>query len=621
MQEAEVVLSMLGRKSTENSDFVFDRLYRNLFNPDFYLLAYSNIYAREGNMTQGIDESTIDGFNKTRVENIISLLRQEIYYPKPVRRTYIPKKNGGQRPLGIPSFEDKLVQEVIRLLLQAIYEPQFKDTSHGFRPNRSCHTALAQIKSTCKGTNWVIEGDIKGFFDNISHRKLLELLSRKISDGRFLNLIERFLKAGYMEFKQVHDSLAGTPQGGIVSPILANIYLHELDVFMEKICERYTTAKKTRKHYQPYQELNMQRFLARKAGDHERARKLLLEMRTMPSIDPFDQEYIRVKYTRYADDFVVMINGSKDLAEQIRKEIGDLLMQELQLELSIEKTVITNLSSQRVCFLGYEIAKTQENTAITEDAIGRQKRTANGTIQLLVPGDVIKEKLKPFVANEKSVHHNARINVPLLDLLQQYNAEIRGLYEYYSLATDVSTKIGKFKYYHYHSLLKTVARKEKCSLAKVLDKYGVNVKLKQGTGTRKIFGVKYETKEGPKTMTYFNEPIKKKDKPNEGRSANGVIETVIPLRHRIIDRINAGKCELCGHESANGKEFEVHHVRKLKDIKQKYSKRGGKVPNWVLAMSSLNRKTLVVCIPCHDAIHAGINTRSIKEAVTVKNEN
>ena len=234
MQNAEVVLTMLSQLSNQNSAFVFDRLYRNLFNPDFYLLAYCNIYAKEGNMTEGIDGKTIDGFNTKKVEEIISLLRQERYYPKPVRRAYIPKKNGKLRPLGIPTFWDKLVQEVLRLLLQAVYEPIFKDTSHGFRPQRSCHTALVQLKTKGKGTNWVIEGDITGFFDNINHSRLLQILSRKISDGRFLNLIDRFLKAGYMEFKQVHNSLTGTPQGGIVSPILANIYLHELDTFMEQ---------------------------------------------------------------------------------------------------------------------------------------------------------------------------------------------------------------------------------------------------------------------------------------------------------------------------------------------------------------------------------------------------
>jgi group II intron reverse transcriptase/maturase len=337
MQNAEVVLSMLGQKSAQNSEYVFDRLYRNLFNPDFYLLAYSTIYAKEGNMTEGVDGETIDGFNTKKVEEIIALLKQETYSPKPVRRTYIPKKNGTLRPLGIPTFQDKLVQEVVRLLLQAIYEPIFKGTSHGFRPGKSCHTALTQLKTTCKGTNWVIEGDIKGFFDNIDHVKLLEILSRKISDGRFLNLIGKFLKAGYMEFRYVHNSLIGTPQGGIVSPILANVYPHELDVFMEQTCHQLTTQETTRRRYAPYQELNLERFHARKNGEHERANDILKRMRTMHTQDPFDPNYIKVKYIRYADDFVVMIIGSKGLGEHIREKIRNFLAQELQLELSMEK--------------------------------------------------------------------------------------------------------------------------------------------------------------------------------------------------------------------------------------------------------------------------------------------
>jgi group II intron reverse transcriptase/maturase len=618
MQNAEVVLSMLGQKSLQNSEYVFDRLYRNLFNPDFYMLAYSNIYAREGNMTEGVDKSTIDGFNTQKVQEIITLLKTETYYPKPVRRTYIPKKNGPFRPLGIPSFQDKLVQEVVRLLLQAIYEPLFKDTSHGFRPGKSCHTALVQVKTTCKGTNWVIEGDIRGFFDNIHHGKLLEILSRKMSDGRFLHLIERFLNAGYMEFRHVQYSLTGTPQGGIVSPILANIYLHEVDVFMEKVCNQRSTHGTVRKRYEPYKELTSKRFVAREKGEYEQANEILKEMRTMPSQDPFDADYIKVKYTRYADDFLVMIIGSKDLAEQIREEIRVFLQQELQLELSAEKTLITHLNDQRVRFLGYEIAKTRENTALTENTLRVKKRAANETIQLLVPGDVIREKLKPFVSNDKAVHHNARINLPLLDLLTQYNAEMRGLYTYYCLATDVSTKLGKFRYYHYFSLLKTVARKEKCSVAQVLNTYGVDVKLKQKTGTRKVFGVSYQTKEGPKTLTYFNDSIKKKDKPQEGKIAQGLLEIIIPGRHQIIDRINAKECELCGQQSDDASTFEVHHIRKLKDIKQQYSRRGDHVPNWVLKMCTMRRKTLVVCKPCHNAIHSGQNGHSIKEAVEAR---
>jgi group II intron reverse transcriptase/maturase len=612
MQKAEVILSILSQKSAQNKEYVFDRLYRNLFNPDFYLLAYSNIYANEGNMTAGTDPETIDGFNTEKVQTIIARLRQETYCPNPVRRVYIPKKNGKLRPLGIPSFTDKLVQEVVRMLLQAIYEPVFKDTSHGFRPGRSCHTALVQIKTTCKGTNWAIEGDIQGFFDNINHTRLLQLLARKIADGRLLSLIGKFLRAGYMEFRQVHNTLTGTPQGGIVSPILANIYLHELDVYMEALCKHHTTTG-TRQANPAYQELNMARYLARKNGDYAKAETLLKSMRVMHVQDPLDPNYIKVKYCRYADDFIVMIIGSKQLAEQIREEIR-VFLETLGLILSQEKTVITHLVDRRVRFLGYEISKTQENSKLTENTQGVKKRAANGTIQLLVPADVIREKLEPFVRNGKATHHNARVNAPLLDTLTLYNAEIRGLYNYYCLATDVSTKIGKFKYFHYYSLLKTVARKEKCSIAQVLDKYGIDVKLKQKSGTRKLFGVKYQTNKGDKTLTYFDEPLKKKNQPAQGNAAQGVLNLTYPLRHQIIDRLNANKCELCGYQSDSPGEFQVHHIRKLRDIKQKYQKRGKHIPNWVLAMASLNRKTLVVCRPCHLAIHSGQSTQHTQGA-------
>jgi group II intron reverse transcriptase/maturase len=611
MQRAEVVLSILSQKATQKKEYGFDRLYRNLFNPDFYLLAYNNIYANEGNMTAGIDSETIDGFNINKVEALIAMLRQETYRPKPVRRAYIPKKNGKRRPLGIPSFSDKLVQEVVRILLQAIYEPVFKDTSHGFRPGRSGHTALMQIKTTCKGTTWAIEGDIEGFFDNINHDKLLQILARRIADGRFLNLIRKFLKAGYMEFRQVHHSLTGTPQGGIVSPILANIYLHELDVFMEALCDRHTTHV-TRRRNPEYMKYNSARHLARKNGDYDQAERLLKQMHTMHGQDLLDPDFIKVKYFRYADDFIVMLIGSKRLAQDIREKIREFLST-LSLTLSQEKTVITHLRDRRVRFLGYEIAKTEENSKLTANRQGVKKRAANGTIQLLVPADVIRDKMKPFVRNGKAIHHNARVNAPLLDTLMLYNAEIRGLYHYYCLATDVSTKLGKFRYFHYYCLLKTVARKEKCSIAQVLRKYGVDVKLKQKTGTRKLFAVKYRTKQGDKTLTYFDEPLKKKTRPGQGKTAQGVLPFVFPLRHQIIDRLNANRCELCGYQSDTRREFEVHHVRKLRDIKRKYQKRGKHIPHWVLAMASLNRKTLVVCRSCHRAIHSGENMPAIKE--------
>ena len=235
MQKAELVLSMLRRSSTSNKEFVFDRLYRKLFNPDLFLLAYNNIYSKEGNMTPGVDSKTIDGFSDELVDTLIEELRYERYHPQPVKRVYIPKKNGKKRPLGIPSFREKLVQEVVRLILETIFEPLFEESSHGFRPRKGCHTALERVKRTFTGANWVIEGDITGFFDNIDHGILLRLLKKKIKDGRFIRLVSLFLKAGYMEDAALYASVAGCPQGGLVSPVLANIYLHELDGCMERL--------------------------------------------------------------------------------------------------------------------------------------------------------------------------------------------------------------------------------------------------------------------------------------------------------------------------------------------------------------------------------------------------
>jgi group II intron reverse transcriptase/maturase len=611
MQKAEVILSLLGQKAQNDENFVFQRLYRYLFNPDLYLHAYVNIHSKVGNLTAGVDGKTIDGFNIEVVNRIIEKMKKESYHPNPVLRKYIPKKNGGQRPLGIPSFEDKLVQEVVRLILEAIYEPQFLDSSHGFRPKRSCHTALHTIKSTCRDTNWVIEGDIKSFFDNIDHEILLDLLSKKIDDGRMLELIRRFLKAGYMQYKHRYPTFSGTPQGGIISPILSNIYLHEFDTVMKEISERYSTNT-TRKRNAEYMSWNGKRHRAQKKGDFETAKIALEQMRKLPAQDPFDQDYIKVKYIRYADDFLVLIIGSKALANEIRDQMRDFLAHQLKLELNMDKTLITNLSSDRVKFLGYEIAKTKEDSKLTENTLGVKKRAANETIQLLVPSEVIREKLKPFVRNGKSVHHNARIYLPILDMINQYNAEIRGLYNYYCLATDVSTKIGKFKFYHYYSLVKTIARKEKSSVKKVVDKYGIDVKLKNGTGTRKVVGMKYQTKsDDEKVIIYFNQSIKKVNSPKIEDVDTQKIN--LPGRSQILDRLNASEFECCGFKSEKREDFEIHHIRKLKDIKKKYSKRGEAIPAWVLAMSSMNRKTLIVCKKCHLDIHRGnVNKQPVK---------
>ncbi|MDR0229911.1 MAG: group II intron reverse transcriptase/maturase, partial [Flavobacteriaceae bacterium] len=231
MRNPERVLNSLVRHSNDSS-YKFERLYRILFNQEMFYVAYQRIYVKEGNMTEGSDGQSIDNMSLSRIEKLIGTLKDESYQPQPSRRIYIPKKNGKVRPLGIPAFDDKLVQEVIRMILEAIYEGSFEYSSHGFRPNRSCHTALAQIKKSFNGAKWFVEGDIKGFFDNISHDILISILKERISDDRFIRLIRKFLKAGYIEDWKFHKTYSGTPQGGIVSPILANIYLDRLDKYM-----------------------------------------------------------------------------------------------------------------------------------------------------------------------------------------------------------------------------------------------------------------------------------------------------------------------------------------------------------------------------------------------------
>ena len=601
MRNAETILSILNQTSERNKQFVFDRLYRNIFNFDFFTDAYRKMYAKPGNMTAGTDGQTVDGFKKSKVERLIELLKNERYYPTPVRRVYIPKKSDRKkkRPLGIPSFEDKLVQEVFRRMLEAIYEPLFLDTSHGFRPNRSCQTALFQMKSTCRGTKWVIEGDITGCFDNVAHDILLKILSRKISDGRFLELIRRFLKSGYFEFHQVKDSLSGVPQGGIISPILSNIYMHEFDVYMEELAKKLTKGKK-KKENPAYLKLSGRRTYCLKTKRYDEAAELLKKMRKLPSKNQMDSDYSRVKYVRYADDFIICIDGSKELAEQIKQDITRFLRETLKLELNADKTLITNLKDNRVRFLGYEVSKSHDDTIVKKNSNGVKKRSINETIQLLVPAEVINRKIRPFINKGKVASVKRRVNLPVLDIINEYNSEIRGLYNYYSLATDVSVKLGKFKYYHYWSLMKTVAQKDKCSISKVRAKYGIDVPRKVGTGTRKIVGVRYNTKTGEHVMTYFNESLIKLNEPNTELS-----DKYCPgftAGRQLINRLNANVCELCG---TNEGEFEVHHLRKLKDIKDKYKKRGKAIPGWVLEMSRIRRKTLIVCECCHHNIHSG----------------
>ncbi|BCP57802.1 maturase [Streptococcus parasuis] len=591
MRTAKTILTVIHERGKQNKPL--ERVYKLLFNRELYLIAYAKLYPNNGAMTKGVTEETIDGMSIQKIDMIIEQLRQETYYWRPARREYIPKKNGKHRPLGIPVWSDKLLQEVIRMILEAYYEPQFSEHSHGFRPKRGCHTALQEIQ-TWKGTRWFIEGDISSYFDTIDHDVLITMLSRQIQDGRFIRLIKNMLEAGYLDDWKFHKTISGTPQGGVISPLLANIYLHQFDKWVgEELIPQYTRGKK-QKANSAYNRLSRRIKCYQDKGDYKKAHQLIVERRNLPSVDTYDTSYRRLRYVRYADDFILGFTGSKAEAKAIKKQIGDFLNANLSLELSQEKTLITHATGESAKFLGYEIKAQRVNDYI--DIKGR--RSANGVIALFVPASVIESKCRQYMKNGKAIHRNNLLHDDDFSIVQTYQQEYRGLVQYYILAQNLSW-FSKVYWYMETSLLKTLAFKHKSSINKMLAKYKTTTTSTNGRTVPCLQVVVPREDKPPLVATWGGISLSYKKK--------AVIEDapyqVYGGRTELIKRLLANKCELCGSEE----NIEVHHIRKLADL----NKHNGKlVPKWKEIMSARCRKTLVTCRDCHHAIHNGsINTR------------
>lgn len=600
MRDPENVLNNL-TKHSKMLDYKFERLYRLLFNNEMWYIAYQRIYAKPGNMTPGTDGHTIDGMSLSRIEKMIDSLKDESYHPQPAKRVYIPKKNGKLRPLGIPAMNDKLLQEVVRMILSAIYEDSFEHTSHGFRPYRSCHTALAQIQKSFNGASWFIEGDIKGFFDNIQHDVLIGILKERISDERFIRLIRKFLNAGYIENWKFHKSYSGTPQGGIISPILANIYLDKLDKYMKEYIQNFDKGKqrkpnKDRIQYEYGKRLAVQRL---KTLENQNERKQVIKQikefdRQRASItcsDGMDCDYRRLKYVRYADDFLIGIIGSKEEATQIKEDIKNFLDAKLSLELSQEKTLITH-TEKSAKFLGYEIYVRKSNL-MKRDKLGRIRRAFNKKIYLKLNHETIKKKLLDYGALQIKVHNGKEqwkpkcrtefINNDDLEILNRYNAEIRGLYNYYAIANNCS-ELNSFKYIMEYSMYKTFALKYRTTVVKICKKYKHN----------KIFTIKCALRNGKTAERKFYHDGFKRKNPLKDPYFDTVHNYMPDLSTtRLVDRLKAERCEVCG---ATGK-LVMHHVRKLKDLPGK--------DKWELHMIARKRKTVALCPSCHRKRHLG----------------
>jgi group II intron reverse transcriptase/maturase len=584
MQEAEMVLSVLRERGRKGLPLT--QLYRQMFNKELYLRAYGNIYSNQGAMTPGASEETADGMSEDKIEQITGLMRREQYRFSPARRVYIPKKNGKLRPLGLPSWSDKLVGEVVRLLLEAYYDPGFSDRSHGFRKGRGCHTALREIHNTWTGTTWFVEGDISDCFGSFDHEILLGILAEKIHDQRFLRLIRHMLKAGYLEEWEYRDTLSGVPQGGVVSPILSNIYLHKLDEFVERELIPQYTRGALRAANPAYRRIDSLLRRARRRGDRAEARRLARQMRTLPSTDPMDPGYRRLRYLRYADDHLLGFTGPKAEAEEIKARLAAFLRETLGLELNAAKTLITHARTQRARFLGYDITVQHSSTKIT-----RNRRSVNGKIALRVPSDVVKAQCARYRQHGKPWHRPRLQNLNDYDIVRIYGAEYRGVVNYYLLAQDL-WRLRTLRWHAETSMLKTLAAKHKSTVSKMAAHH--RAKVITGDGPRTCFEARRKRKGKPDLVARFGGIILRQD-----RRAVITDPTPVPTRvprKELLSRLRKRECELC----EAGTTVAVHQVTGLKEL----GKPGPGQPAWAALMASMRRKTLIVCAPCHDWIHA-----------------
>ena len=588
MQNAETVLNVIRERGERG--LPLENIYRLLYNRNLYLRAYGRLYSNQGAMTEGTTAETVDGMSLAKIDRIIDKLRYELFRWTPVRRVNLPKPNGGTRPLGIPTWTDKLLQEVIRMILEAYYEPQLSDHSHGFRPGRGCHTALSNVVDHWSGVRWFVEGDIKGCFDNIDHVVLLSVLGEKLHDNRFLNLLKYLLKAGYIEEWKYGRTLSGTPQGGVVSPILANVYLDRLDKYVETVLIPAHTRGSERRRNPSYRSLVKRAAYHRKRGNSALATELRKQMQQLPSGDPYDPGYRRLRYVRYADDFVLGFIGPKADAGQIKESLATFLRDNLKLELSREKTLITHATSQAAKFLGYELVNQQANDK--HDLTGRRK--VNGRLGLRVPAKVIEQHCQAYMANGKPVHRSVLIHDDDFTIMSRYQAEFRGVVQYYLLALNVS-HFGKLQWVMGQSLAKTLAAKHKTSTRKIVRRFKSTVQTEHGERACLKVEIQRDNGKRPLVAQFGGIPLKRK---RQAALTDQKPEPYRFERNELIKRLLANECEMCG----STEDIQVHHVRALRDLNVKGR---GQKSLWVQIMAARRRKTLVVCRSCHLTTHDG----------------
>lgn len=566
-----------------------------------YVLAYENIKANAGILTPGISSHTADGTNMDRIRKLITKLKDESYRPRPCRRVYIPKANGKLRPLGLPDYEDKLVQEAVRIILEAIYDssegPTFLDSSFGFRKDLGCHSALKTVYENFQYCAWMIKADVKSFFDNVDHHVLIGLMNKRIQDARFIRLIWKFLRAGYMEADTFVPTWKGTPQGGIISPILANIYLHEFDLRVQEIAANYGTTmikspeyqraqyslKTAKKKYRRLDKFDESCQYWRQQADQY---KKLLDR--LPSKVPAQSDKGVIRYVRYADDWIIGIKGSKKLAQLIHEDCQAFFRDTLKLEWNPDKSGCYRSIEKPTEFLGVNLVFTPAKSIRklkVEDKLGRKytKRSVsvNAMNFLVCRATLLKRlRIKGFLDDHNQPTRNTRlVNLDDGDIIKSYRSVFTGIFNYYQFVHNIEV-LAHVHFLLKTSLLKTLANKYRISLPKVLGKYGHDVTVKTKKG--KVINFKYPG--------FTRNPRAFRTKSIQTDWAR----SLLLVNTRSKSWLRSESCCLCSSKN----RIQMHHVKHIR-------KSGVHYAGFYQVMGYINRKQIPVCQACHRKIHRG----------------
>lgn len=559
-------------KDLDNKELA-NNLTTIMSNREFLIGCYINIKSKPGNMTRSLNPETLDSIDMTWFNEVVHTFRSGKFTFRPSRRTYIPKPNGKLRPLTIPSPRDKIVQEGMRILLECIFNAQFRESSHAFRPGRGCHTALNRIRLSFGKSNWFIEGDINQQYPSIDHNILVNILREKIQDEPFIDLVYKYMHVGYGEKSdEIMPMKLGLIQGGLISPILSNIYMHPFDEWMEDVLIPKYTIGRRKKANPEYTKMIRQ---------HGSAVDKLIGT----SI-PNDKNFGRVSYVRYVDDFLIGVVGSKDTCKKIREEIKVFLEKHLAMTLNIDKTHITHSTTERALFLGYDISCTPKSKMpIGYNSRKRLVRKTTRTVMNAPIKRVVERlRLKGFLNSKNQPTRCGRyINMDLWNIIDSYKSIERGVLNYYSMANNYGRLSARVHYSLKYSCALTISSK---------------MKLKTMRGAFKRYGKNLEIRVKDKTISYPNISYKRSRKliarPDDNFSFENYFESLVYRHKRHVGNLT-GPCIICG----SSEKIEVHHIRALKDISKKR--------DWLsMTMAKFARKQVPVCKSCHIKIHKGI---------------